>query len=130
MDHGKVWPMVVGSGIIALRIPEARSLKEKRGVVKKVIKRTQNEFNISIAEVGEHDSWGSSRIGFSLVGNDRRLIAAKADHVLRFIEEMNVAEIVGSRMEIVNLSEIMNLPIGGEEKYGIDTDGARADDDL
>ncbi|MCX7634406.1 MAG: DUF503 domain-containing protein [Syntrophales bacterium] len=124
--------MVVGSGIIALRIPAVRSLKEKRGVLKKIIKRTQNEFNISIAEVGDQDTWGTSRIGFSLVGNDRRLIDAKADHVLRFIEAMNLAEIVDSRLEIVNISTVMSIPAEGMMKYGSGGSGGGDDayDDL
>jgi len=39
--------MFVGIGIIDIFIAESRSLKDKRGVLKSMIKRTQNEFNIS-----------------------------------------------------------------------------------
>jgi len=109
--------MVVGSGLIDLWIPEVRSLKEKRSILTKLIKRTQNEFNISIAEVGEQDAWKRSRIGFSMVGNDRRLINAKMDYVLKFIEGLNLAEVIGSRMEIVSFSEWMDSPSYEGDKY-------------
>lgn len=101
--------MVVGTGIIVLRITQARSLKEKRAILRKILKRTQNEFNISIAEIGDQDMWGRAQIGFSLVGNDRRLVDAKADHVLKFIESMDLAEILFSDLEIMNISRKIDL---------------------
>jgi len=110
--------MVVGSGLIALWIHDVRSLKEKRSILKKLIKRTQNEFNLSIAEVGEQDSWKRSTIGFSMVGNDSRLINSKMDHVVNFIEELNLAEIIGSKFEIVSLSHLMDGFSYGDDKYG------------
>jgi uncharacterized protein len=111
--------MVVGSGFVNLWIPEVRSLKEKRSILTKLIKKTQNEFNISIAEVGDQDVWKRSTIGFSLVGNDRRLIDAKVDHVLSYIEDLHLAEVIGSQIEIVNLSQSPDAsPPYGDEKYG------------
>jgi len=62
--------MVVGFGIIELWIGESRSLKEKRGILSRVIKRVQNTFNVSIAEVGDNDHWKRAQVGFGLVGND------------------------------------------------------------
>jgi hypothetical protein len=63
--------MVVGSGIIDLWISESASLKEKRAVLRRLLKKTQNEFNVSIAEVGDNDHWRRAKIGFSVVGNDQ-----------------------------------------------------------
>ncbi len=40
--------MVVGYGIINLRIPESGSLKSKRSVLNRILKRAQNEFNVSL----------------------------------------------------------------------------------
>jgi uncharacterized protein len=109
--------MVVGSGLIALWIPEVRSLKEKRSVLTKLIKRTQNEFNISIAEVGDQDVWKRAKIGFSLVGNDRRLINAKVDHVLKFVDQLNLAEVTDTKIEIVSFSDWMDSPSSNDDKY-------------
>lgn len=111
--------MVVGSGLIELFIPEVHSLKEKRSVLTKLIKRTQNEFNVSIAEVGEQDVWRRARIGISMVGNDRRVINAKMDHVLKFIEDLHIAEITGFKMELTSFSHQMGAASSyGDEKYG------------
>lgn len=109
--------MVVGTGLIDLRIPEASSLKEKRSVLSRIIRRTQNEFNVSIAEVGENDYWKKARIGFAVVGNDKSYVNAKVDHILRFIDRLMLAEVVRSRIEMTSFSDWMDSPEVEEGKY-------------
>jgi len=106
--------MVVGIGLLDILIPESRSLKEKRSVLKSILKRTQNEFNISIAEVGRHDNWKHGVIGFSVVGNDRRYINSKMDKILRFIDELYLAEVVNCKIEIIAFADTVEgvLPLG------------------
>lgn len=109
--------MVVGSGIIDLWIAGSNSLKEKRGVLSRILKRARNEFNASLAEVGENDHWKKAQIGFSMVGNDQRTINGKVDHLITFIDNLQLAEIVHTRIEIMSLSD---FPFSGryeEEKY-------------
>jgi uncharacterized protein YlxP (DUF503 family) len=109
--------MVIGSGIIELLIVESRSLKEKRGVLSRILKRTQNEFNISIAEIGENDHWKRAKIGFCVVGNDSRYINGKVDHVLRFIDGLTLAEIVNTKIEMIHVSDLMDTRHYEEGKY-------------
>ena len=59
--------MVVGLGHVALRIEGCRSLKEKRRIVKAVIHRLRNEFNVSAAEVGANDIHQRAEIGVAAV---------------------------------------------------------------
>ncbi len=95
--------MVVGIGSIVLRLPGNTSLKGKRKVVKGVVTRLQNAFNASVAEVGANDSHQRAEIGFAFVGNDRRFINSKLDKALNFVETMQVAEIIETDVEIINL---------------------------
>jgi len=95
--------MVVGMSTIVLRIPGNTSLKGKRKVVKNVIARLQNTFNVSVAEVGANDNHQRAEIGLAFVGNDRRRINSKLDKALNFVEALEVAEIIDSEMEIINL---------------------------
>jgi uncharacterized protein len=109
--------MVIGYGIINLRIPESCSLKEKRSVLNKILKRTQNEFNISIAETGNLDNHKLAEIGFAVVGNDSRYINGKVDHLLRFVDNLRAAEIVNSKIEIMAVSSFLETADWKASKY-------------
>ena len=54
-----------------LNLPQVRSLKEKRRIIKSLITRLRNDFNISIAEVAENDTHRHAVIGAAIVSNDR-----------------------------------------------------------
>lgn len=86
-----------------LRIPGNASLKGKRKVLRKIIDRVKNRYNISIAEVGDNDLWQRSQLGLSVVGNDSRHINSSLDKIINFIDGMNVAEIVHSEIEIIHV---------------------------
>ncbi len=94
--------MVVGVCHLDVIIPANRSLKGKRQVIKKIIDRVKNRFNISIAEVGDNELWQRSQLGMSLVGNDRKFVNSYLDRVVNFIEAMNIVDIAHSELEILN----------------------------
>ena len=94
--------MIVGICYLDLIIPENHSLKGKRQVIKKIIDRVRNRFNISIAEVGDNELWQRSQLGISMVGNDRRFVNSYLDRVVNFIEAMNIVDIAHSELEILN----------------------------
>ena len=109
--------MVIGYGTINLRIPQSGSLKEKRNVLNKILKRTQNEFNVSIAEIGYLDSYKFAQIGFAVVGNDSHYINGKVDHLLRFVDNLRVAETLGSKIEIMVVSSFLEVAHWEKGKY-------------
>ena len=95
--------MVVGTGLIVLRLHDCRSLKGKRKVVKSMINRLRNNFNLSVAEVGANDIYQRAEIGFSLVGNDSSLINSKIDKIFNMAEDLGLAEIIDTEMEIIHI---------------------------
>lgn len=95
--------MVVGVGIITFRIHECRSLKEKRRIVKSLIRQVQNNFNASVSEIGAHDIYQKTEIGFALVGTDLRVINSKGDKILNMLEKVGLAELIDSELEIIHL---------------------------
>ena len=95
--------MIVGICHLDLIIPENRSLKGKRQVIRRIIDRVRTRFNISIAEVGDNELWQRCQLGISLVGNDRRFVNSSLDRVVNFIEGMNVVDIAHSELEILNV---------------------------
>jgi hypothetical protein len=95
--------MVVGVGLITLRLHECHSLKEKRRIVKTVIARLRNNFNASVAEVADNDVHQRAVIGFSLIGNDQGLINSKIDKMFNLADELGLAEVVDTEMELIPL---------------------------
>ena len=95
--------MVVGIGIITLRLHDCRSLKSKRKIIKSIIAKLRNNFNISIAEIGANDIYQRSEIGFTMVGNNSQLLNSKIDKVFNMTDRLGVAEIINTEMEIIHL---------------------------
>lgn len=91
--------MNVGVCRISLRLPENQSLKGKRQVLKSIITRIRNQFNVSVAEVDDHDLWQLATIGICCVSNDKRYTNQVLSKVVDFI--------AGSRFEV----EILNHEI-------------------
>lgn len=95
--------MVVGIVSMELHMPGICSLKEKRGVVKRVVERVRSRFPVSIAEVGYNDVYEKSIIGFSVVSNDARLVESIMNKVFDFVENLYLADIFSIEKEIVHI---------------------------
>lgn len=95
--------MVIGAMSIELFIHDNQSLKGKRRIVKSIIGKVKSRFNVAIAEVEYNDKWQRIGLGLSAVGNDRGHIDSTLANVLSFIESMYIAEIIDSRIEIINI---------------------------
>lgn len=85
-----------------MRLHECRSLKGKRKIVKSVVAQIRNNFNVSAAEVGANDIYQRAEIGFAMVGNDRAFMNSKIDKVFNFAENLGLAEIIDTELEIIN----------------------------
>ena len=55
---------------IRLELPSVCSLKEKRRILKSLITRLRNNFNISISEVDNNDVLRSATLGAAIVTNE------------------------------------------------------------
>lgn len=83
-----------------LSIPGARSLKEKRKVVRSVKDRVKARFNVSIAEVDNHDLYQTADIGVAVAANDRVHADSQIQSVIRCIEYKAV--VAGIHVEFIN----------------------------
>jgi len=77
--------MVVGVCQILLSLPGVTSLKAKRSIVRKVLDRTKNRFNVSAAEVGQQDAHRRATLGFAVVSGDRRHANSMLDSIASFV---------------------------------------------
>lgn len=79
---------------VKLRAIWVHSLKEKRMVVKSIVSKLQNKFNISVSEVEDQDIHQSIVIGISGVCIDNKQADSTIENIINFIEENTDAEII------------------------------------
>jgi uncharacterized protein YlxP (DUF503 family) len=93
--------VVVGVLELALAVP-AHSLKEKRGVVRRILHRTRNTFKVAVAEVDELDNPGAAVVGIVTVSNDKRHVQSMLSKIEDFVEDLGLAEVVDVGQEITH----------------------------
>jgi hypothetical protein len=85
---------------LELRLPENHSLKGKRQVIKSIITRLQNKFNVSVAEVDNQDLWQLATLGVACVSNHRRHADETLANVVKFvIQNYPDVELLSSEIE-------------------------------
>jgi len=97
--------MHVGVCQLQLFLPENHSLKGKRRVLKSLIQRLQNKFNLSVAETGFQDSWQQAVVAFSVVSSDSAFVNRTLDKILNFIESTGMVVVGDFSLEIMTFSD-------------------------
>ena len=88
--------------MLSLRLPENSSLKGKRRVLKSIISRVRNRFNVAIAEVDNEDAWQLATLGICCVSNNSRQTNEMISKIVDFIIQSRFdVEILGYEIEIV-----------------------------
>ncbi len=68
-----------------LHIPESRSLKAKRSVVKPIVEGMQRRYRVAAAEVGYHQQWQRTVVGVAAVGSTAGHVGEVLDEIERFV---------------------------------------------
>ena len=92
--------MIIGTAEIKLYAPWVYSLKEKRMIVKSLIAKTRNKFNVSIAEIAEQDMHQTIVLGLACVAGSVSHSDSIIDNVISLIESSTEAEITDIIREI------------------------------
>lgn len=79
---------------VELRACWVHSLKEKRMVVKSIIQKLKNKFNISVCEVEEQDIHQKIVIGISGIGGSIGVVDSTIENIITYIENNTDAEIL------------------------------------
>ena len=78
--------MVIGIVTARLSIPDARSLKDKRSVLRSLKDRVLNRMNVSAAEVGDQDLWQVAELAFVTVAADAACVQERLSDLSRTIQ--------------------------------------------
>jgi len=87
---------------VRLRVFGARSLKEKRKVLKSLKDRLLR-LNLSVSEVADNDKWQAATIGMAMVSNDAAFLNSVIDKVILDIESEDEVEILAVKTEIIHV---------------------------
>jgi uncharacterized protein YlxP (DUF503 family) len=94
--------MVIGVLQLDLRLYGTQSLKQKRGVIQKILARCRNHFPASCAEIGHQDLWQRSLLGFAVISSSEQVVAP----ILTRIEDEVLAS---AELDLINAdSEIIH----------------------
>ncbi|NFM47014.1 DUF503 domain-containing protein [Clostridium botulinum] len=93
--------MIIGTAKIHLYANWIHSLKEKRMIVKSVISKTKNKFNVSIAEIEMQDVHQSIVIGIACVSNSTKQADSIIQNVVNYIEGNTEAMVSNIETEII-----------------------------
>lgn len=92
--------MFVSSLRIRILIRGARSLKDKRRLLKSLKDRIRSQFNVSVAEVDAQDRWQMGVLGVALVSSDRRFADSVLSKVLNLVRSTAGAELIDYETEL------------------------------
>lgn len=85
---------------LKIRIEWAHSLKEKRMVVKSICAKVRNNFNVSIAEVEEHDKHNLAVIAYTYIASDTAYGDSVYEATIDYIEDSTDGEVVNIQRDI------------------------------
>jgi uncharacterized protein YlxP (DUF503 family) len=79
---------------IELRVPGARSLKAKRGVLRPLIDDLRKTFGASVAEVGFQDQWQRATVGVALAATEHSDLTRRAMAIRSRLERRDDIEVL------------------------------------
>ncbi|VTS03716.1 Putative uncharacterized protein OS=Desulfotomaculum carboxydivorans (strain DSM 14880 / VKM B-2319 / CO-1-SRB) GN=Desca_0783 PE=4 SV=1: DUF503 [Gemmata massiliana] len=92
--------MVIGSLSVRMLVRESRTLKDKRQVVRSVLDRMRNSFNVSATEVDTHDDVKLVTLGFAAVGFETATVQGVLQKITEALRGHPVAEYLGGEMAV------------------------------
>ena len=84
---------------VTLRASWVHSLKEKRMVIKSIVQKLKNKFNISIAKIESQDIHNTIIIGIAGICANSAQLDSTMEHIIAFIECNTEAEIIDIQRE-------------------------------
>ena len=97
--------MFVGVLKLTFHIPHARSLKDKRAVVRRFRDRVRARFDVSIAEVGDQDLHQRAVFGVAVVSSDSSVCDALLDKVAREAAMDRDAVLTDRALELIPIGD-------------------------
>ncbi len=93
--------MPIGLLTLEIHIPEARSLKDKRQVIRSLKDRLRGQFNVAVAELGHQDLWQRALVGVVSLSGDARHLEQSLQTIFAESERLLGRDLVGHEIELL-----------------------------
>ncbi len=77
---------ILATCLLALRLPESQSLKDKRQVLRSLQSRLRERFSVTVAETGSQDKWQSAELLIAYAASDSRHAQEVLSKVIDYAE--------------------------------------------
>ena len=84
-------PLAVGISSFELHLPESRSLKDKRRVIKSLVERIHQRYRVSVAETDFHDLHQRAEISLAAVANGEGELTKMLEEVHGLVDAVHEA---------------------------------------
>lgn len=92
--------MHIGALYVRLHIPEAKSLKDKRQVVRSILDRARSHYRVAAAEVGENDIHRIAELGFASVSGSAGHAKEIVDKILHGLQRHPIARVIEHELDV------------------------------
>jgi uncharacterized protein YlxP (DUF503 family) len=93
--------MAIGLLTLEIHIPDSRSLKDKRQVLRSLKDRLRGRFNVAVAELDHQESWQRAQVGIVSLSNDAAHLEQSLLAVLNEAEGLLGRDLAGHDLEMM-----------------------------
>ncbi len=91
--------MPIGLLTLEIHIPDARSLKDKRQILRSLKDRLRGHFNVAVAELEHQDLWQRSVVGVVGISSDERHLEQSMEEVAQESERLLGRDLIARGIE-------------------------------
>ena len=93
--------MSIGLLSLEIHIPDARSLKDKRQVLRSLNDKLRGRFNVAVAELEHQDLWQRSVVGVVSISSDDKHLEESMRAVAEESERILGRDLIGQEIEYI-----------------------------
>ncbi len=93
--------MIIGICRVEMFFPNLQSLKDKRRVLKSILSKLRQKYNVSIAEIDDHDKWQKTTLAAVCVSNNSGFANRILDRIVKELENEKEGYLIGYKVEII-----------------------------
>ena len=93
--------MPIGLLTLEIHIPDAKSLKDKRQVLRSLKEKLRGQFNVAVAELEHQDTWQRSVVGVVTISNEEHHVEEMLQKVLSESDRILGPVLISHNVEMV-----------------------------